>query len=191
MQIGGCGCWSGLGLQTGVLELDVGAVQRGRVVREQADEGLAPLVEGVEALPQGGVEVDPVGVRLLLVPAGADPELEPPARDDVEGGGHLGEHGGVAVGHAGHEDADSQTFRGLGQGGRGDPALQAGAGRIREDRIEVVERPSRLEELDLVGGLPDGQHVRPRGVLRGGLHGEAHCGIVPQASRTDLRLCDR
>ena len=48
------------------------------------------------------------------------------------------------------------------------------------DRIEVVERPGRLEQLDLVGGLPDGQHVRPRRVLRGGLQGEAHRGIVPQ-----------
>ena len=36
----------------------------------------------------------------------------------------------------------------------------------REDRVEVVERPRRLEELDLVGRLPDGEHVGPGRVLR-------------------------
>ena len=57
------------------------------------------LVEGVEALGEGRVEVDAVGLRLLLVPARADAELEPAAGDDVEGGGHVGEHRRVAVRH--------------------------------------------------------------------------------------------
>ena len=37
-----------------------------------------------------GVEVQPDGVPLLAQPARADPEVEPAARDDVEGGGRAG-----------------------------------------------------------------------------------------------------
>jgi ferredoxin len=46
----------------------------------------------------------------------------------------------------------------------------------------VVEGPARLEQLDVVGLPPDGEHVVPGGVLRRGLEGEAH---GPPA---DLRL---
>ena len=74
---------------------------------------------------------------------------------------------GWRYGDAGDEHADPQPPRGLGQRGEGDPALQAGAGRVvGEDRVEVVEGPGRLEELDVVGGLPDREHVGPGGVLR-------------------------
>jgi hypothetical protein len=38
----------------------------------------------------------------------------------------------------------------------------------------VVEGPAGLEDLDVVGGLPDGQHVGPGGVLRGRLECESH-----------------
>ncbi len=33
---------------------------------------------------------------------------------------------------------------------------------VGEDRIEVVEGPAGLEDVDVVGGLPDGEHVVPR-----------------------------
>ena len=46
------------------------------------------------------------------------------------------------------------------------PSFQARARRVGEDRIEVIERPARLEYLDAVGFLPHGEHVGPGGVLR-------------------------
>ena len=67
----------------------------------------------------------------------------------------------------------------LRQRGQRHPPFQARARRIGEDRIEVVERPARLEDLDIVGFLPHGQHVRPGGVLRSGLKGESHEPILP------------
>ena len=168
-----------LGVAAGVLELDVLPLERRGLVRQQPDDRLAPFVERVEPLSQRGMEVDAVGARLLLVPARADAELEPPTGDDVERRGHVGQHRGVAVGHAGHQHAHAEPLGGLREGGGRDPALQARTGRVGVDRIEVVERPSRLEQLDLVGGLPDGQHVRPGCVLWSGLQCKAHPGIVP------------
>src|SRR2546425_912837 len=64
--------------------------------------------------------------------------------------------------------------RGRGQRGERARAPEAGARGVGEDRIEVVEGPRRLEQLDLVAGAPDRQHVGPRRVLRVGLEGEAH-----------------
>ena len=130
-----------LRLAAGVVQLVVLPVEGRRSLVSRPDDDLERLVEAVEPLLQRG-QVDAVGVALLLVPAGADPELEPAVRDDVERGGHVRQHRRVAVGVAGHEHADPQPLRGLGQRRRGDPALEARAGRVREDRIEVVERPA-------------------------------------------------
>jgi hypothetical protein len=38
----------------------------------------------------------------------------------------------------------------------------------------VVEGPARLEQLDVVGRLPHGEHVGPGRILRRGLESEAH-----------------
>jgi hypothetical protein len=148
-------------------ELDVPAGEGRLLVREQPDDRLTCLVEGVEPLGERGVEVDAVGLGLHLVPPRADAELEATARHDVERGGHVGEHRRMTVRHAGHEHADAQAPGCLRQRSGGDPAFETGARHVvGEDRVEVVEGPRRLEELDLVGGLPDRQHVRPRRFLR-------------------------
>ena len=52
-------------------------------------------------------------------------------------------------------------------------------GRSREDDDAVVVLPHQREgamdvDVDIVGGLPDGEHVGPGGVLRGGLERESH-----------------
>ena len=80
----------------------------------------------------------------------------------------------MAVVDAGDEHADAQPLGGLRQRGQRGPALQARAGGVGEDRIEVVEGPAGLEDVDVVGGLPDRQHVVPGGVLRGCLESESH-----------------
>ena len=87
------------------------------------------------------------------------PELEAPVGDDVERGGHIGQHRGVAVVDAGDQGAQPQPLGGLRQCGQRRPALQAGPAAVAEDRVEVVERPPGLEDVDVVGRLPDGEHV--------------------------------
>src|ERR1700753_3155054 len=77
-------------------------------------------------------------------------------------------HGGVAVMYASDQGAQPQPLGGLRQRGQRRPALQAWPAAIRKDRVEVVEGPARLVDLDVVGGLPDSKHLCPGGVLRGG-----------------------
>jgi hypothetical protein len=84
----------------------------------------------------------------------------------VQGRSHVGEHRRVTVGDAGDEHPDAQTPRRLRERGRCDPPFEARTRAIAEDRLEVIERPTRLEHLDVVGGLPHGQHVGEGGVLR-------------------------
>ena len=120
----------GLRIAPGILQPDIAAAQGGGLVRQQPDDGLAPFLERVEALTQGGVEIDPVRGRLLFVPSGADAQLEPAARDDVEGRGHLRQHRRMPVGHAGHEHPHAQPLRSLCERGRGDPALETRPGRV-------------------------------------------------------------
>jgi hypothetical protein len=84
----------------------------------------------------------------------------------INGGSHIGEHGGMAVVDAGDQRAEPQPLGGLGQRGQRAPAFQTGAGGIGEDRIEVIEGPAGLVDVDVVGGLPDRKHVGPTGVLR-------------------------
>src|SRR5437763_3561850 len=182
-----------LGVAAGAPQGEVAAVEVGGLVGQQPDDHLAGLVEAIEALLQRA-QLDPVGVALLFVPAGADAQLQPAVGDDVDRRGHIGQHRRVAVDDPGHQHADPEPLGGLGQRGRHRPAFQTRAGRIREDRIEVIEGPRRLEHLDLVGRLPDGQHVGPLGVLRGCLDGEAHgrsvCPLTDRL-RSFTKACDR
>jgi hypothetical protein len=162
-----------LRLVAGVVELIEPAVEARRVVAQQAGENRARLLEAVEALLDGA-ELDSIGAGFLLIPAGPDAELEASPRDDVQRGGHIRQHRGVTVVNAGYQRAQPQPRGGLRQGRQRGPSLQAWSRRIGEDRIEVIEGPSRLEDVDIVGGLPDREHVGPRGVLRGCFECESH-----------------
>jgi len=156
-----------------ILELVVLPVERGGLLRQQANQHFAVFFESVTALSRGA-EFDAVGTGLLLVPARADAQFEPAVGDDVQGRGHVGEHRGMPVVDAGDQRAQPQPFGGLRQCGQGRPALKAGSGRVGEDRIEVVESPARLVYVDIIGCLPDGEHVGPSGVLRGCFEGKSH-----------------
>ena len=74
----------------------------------------------------------------------------------------------------GHLAADADAARRLRHRREHRPRLEARPVGVGEDRIEVVEVPRRLEQLDVVGGAPDVEHVGPGGVLRCGLDPEAH-----------------
>ena len=97
MQIGGCGCCDRLRLAAGVARAGSTARRSRRLLVSRPVDDLEALVEAVEALREVGANVDPVRVGLLLVPPGAQAELEATARDDVERRGHVREHRGVAV----------------------------------------------------------------------------------------------
>ena len=81
-MIGGRGCWSGFG-------------QTPSASRPVADDLGELPVELVEPLPLRR-EREAVGLVLRLEPAGAEPELDAPVRDVVDGHDHLREHLGTA-----------------------------------------------------------------------------------------------
>ena len=154
-----------LRLTARLAQLVVRALEVGDLVAQQARDHLERLVEPIEALLERR-EVDAERIALVLVPAGADAELEPAVRHDVERRRHVREHRRVAVRVAGDQHPEAQPRGRLRQRGERDPALHARSGAIREDRLEVIERPPGLEQVDLIGGLPHGEHLGPRGVLR-------------------------
>ena len=79
---GGCGCCTGFGW-------------RARVVRPGVDDRVRVVLELVETLADGR-KVEAVRLVLRLVPAGADPDLDPTAGDMVCGDGHPGDDGRMA-----------------------------------------------------------------------------------------------
>ena len=135
---------------------------------EEPLDDLARLAEPPDALARR-VERDAHAFVLVLIPARADPQIQPAVGDDVDRRGHVGMHGGMAVGVAGDHLAKAQAL-GLRRKGREQrPALQAGAIEIALDRREMVEKPGVLEGRRRVGVLPDLQHRVVGGVLRRGL----------------------
>ncbi|HUK64353.1 MAG TPA: hypothetical protein VLV15_13495, partial [Dongiaceae bacterium] len=107
----------------------VRALEVGDLAGEQQVDDRTGFFEPVEALPQRR-ELDAVRGALLLVPPGAETDLQAPARDDVEARGHVGEHGRVTIRVAGHHDAEAQATRDSGERGEHRPALEARAGAI-------------------------------------------------------------
>ena len=83
-----------------------------------ADEGTVTVVHGVPELT-----VDEEGFRRLMTEqrerakADADAELDPSAREDVDGGHLLGHphRGGELVGHQAHPEAEADLLRDLGE----------------------------------------------------------------------------
>jgi hypothetical protein len=154
-----------LGLAVRLLEGVVGALVGRALLGQQSDDDVAGLVEPVHALLDAE-QVDAVRVRLVGVPTGAEAQLEATVGDLVERGSHVREHRRVPVRNPGDEHADAEPAGRLGQRRERDPPLQARPAAIAEDRFEVVEGPAGLEHVDLVGRLPDGEHVVPGRGLR-------------------------
>jgi hypothetical protein len=88
----------------------VPAVEARMRLRPHAPDDLDALRELVDPLPDAR-ERDAVGAVLLLEPPGAQPQVEPPGADHVEGGRHLGQHRGRPVGMAQHAGAEANPAR--------------------------------------------------------------------------------
>ena len=162
-----------LRLVPGPCQREVPAGEGRVLLGEQPDEHLHPLVELVET-PLERRQLDAVCRRLQLVPAGSDPELKPPAGDDVDSAGHVGQDRGVPVDHPGDLAPDPDPSGGLRQRGQGGPALQVGPVEVTGERVEMVPVPCALEEGYAVGGDPRVTHPLPGHVLRARLDVESH-----------------
>ena len=77
----------------------------------------------------------------------------------------FGGDGWMPVVHAVDHAPETQALGGLGQCGQHRPALQMGSVERGTERVEVVHRPRRLEQLDVVGGAPHVEEVGPRAML--------------------------
>jgi hypothetical protein len=158
-------------------QLDVLPGEGGGGLAQQADDGLDALVKPVEPLAQRR-QVDAVGVAFHLVPPGAQAKFQPPAGDDVHRCGHVGQHRGVPVDHAGHLAAEPDPPGRLGQRGQHRPGLEVRAGQVAGQRVEVVPVPRRLEQRDLVRRDPRVADLLPRLMLGPRLDREAHVSDV-------------
>ena len=115
-----------------------------------------PLADGREA----------VAVRppLLFLPAGADPELEAAAADDVDRRRQLGGQRRVAEPGAHHHVAEADPLGRHRQGGQDGERLEGDlVGRVRHG-VEVIEDPQRFEAERL--GVPGELHRAGPGVGR-------------------------
>ncbi len=172
----GAGCLRALRLVAGVRDREVLAIEGGLFVLEHADDDLDRLVEPVEALGQRVAQRDAVGVGLELVPTCTQPELEAAVGDDVEGRRHVGGDRGMAIWHAVHHRSDPEPVGGVCQRRQRGPALEAGAVRVPEDRVEMIEHPGGVDVLALIGTDPGSQHGLPGRVMGIGLDPVVHGG---------------
>ena len=121
-----------------------------------------------------------VGHAGLLVvrghPPGPDAELEPTVRQQVEGGGLLGQYDRVAVVVAPHQGADPKGFGGVGRGHQ--------RGHRGQLLVEVVGHRDRAVAavLDPAGQVdplgPGGRHFRLHAEAEGASHGLEPRGAV-------------
>jgi hypothetical protein len=110
---GRVGFLDGFGLATGFFELVVAPVEVGELLSKEALGDFAGFTEAANALARGIERQTHAGV-FVFVPASTHAKVEAATRDNVDSSGHVGMHGGVAVGVAGDHQADAQA---LGLGG--------------------------------------------------------------------------
>ena len=133
----GTGVLDRLRLERRLVELVELALEAGLLVREQTLDDLARLFHAAQA-PAHRVEGDPVGAMLILLPASTQSEHEPAPADVVDGGRHLGQHRGMAIGVSGDQRTDLDPGNRGGEGRDGRPRLAPGRAGVRSVRHEVV-----------------------------------------------------
>ena len=149
-----------LGIERRVGELVVAALEGGAALRPQRRDDLARLVQPLQPLAQG-IERNAVRLVLVLLPAGAEAEQQPPARDDVDLRGHLGHDGRVAVGVAEHDRAHAHARHQRGQRAERAQRFQHRALTLLRVGQEVIghagDVPARRLQV-----FPEVQDARPR-----------------------------
>jgi hypothetical protein len=112
------------------------------------------------------------------MPAGPEPDEEPPARDLLERGRHLREQPGMAVRHVQHERPEGDPPRDFGERGQHGHGLGHARARVRLGLgiPKVIPRPHAVE-AGLLDGERRGAQVRPAGAHRD----EEDIGLQPDA----------
>ena len=125
-------------------DLVILALERGIGLFPHGMEHLQGFTQHAQPLRTIGEGVA-VGLILLLVPAGADAEVEASVAQHVDGRGHLSEQSWGPVAVAGHHLAYAHPGGLAGQGRRGYPALEIGFQGGRGHGVEVVVQPYGVE----------------------------------------------
>jgi hypothetical protein len=119
--------------------------------------------------------------------ARADPEDQPPGRDDVDRGRHLGEHGRRANPVTGDDHAQPQPAGLRGERRQQRPRLEGGTGHVAAQRHEVIPEPGVLELGHAVRLAPYPQDLRIAEARLAGLDPEAQRGAVRCHGRSYYR----
>ena len=175
MRIRGRGVLTGMRAAQRLRELVVPALVRAVVVAPHLQADLDRLLEPLEALGRRRERHAEAAV-LALVPRRADAELGPAARHDVERRHRLGQQPGMAVGHAGDEQAQPQPL-----GAAGDEAER---GVALEHRVLGRRHPVHLEEVVHERQRADADGLGP---LRRGRRRRARCRPGRRPSRSARR----
>ena len=110
---------------------------------------------------------------LLVVPGGAERQVEPAVRRVVDGDRLGRQHRRVPVGHAGDEQAEPDARRHAGQCGQRRHALERLARPLAVHRLEVVEAPHAVE-AQLLRELHPADELVPRHALLRHIESESH-----------------
>jgi len=162
------------------------AVERYALPVEEPTQHDCALLELVEAILDRQ-ERHPERAELMLVPAGAESDLRPPAAQMVDRHGGLTEHARVAVPDAEDEAADADAGRRGGECRHRRDALERRSRRVGEvgDRVEVV--PDRAPvEAGVVGEPPEPAELVEAAVLWPRVDPEAHARSLTTRAGTRL-----
>ncbi len=142
------------------------------VAGHQAGGDLQSVFEEVESLAGARERDAELGV-LLVVPGGAEGQLEASARGVVDGHHLVGEHRGVPVGDAGDEEPQPDPRRHPGEGGEGGDPVEGLAWAVAVHRLEVVEPPGPVE-AEVLGEPDSADHLVEGHPLLGNVKAEPH-----------------
>jgi hypothetical protein len=129
------------------------ALEGGARLRPQRPDDLDAFLEPVGAVVLRA-ELEPQHGVLVLGPAGADAELQPPAGQVVDRDGHLRQHRGMAVGVADDSASNPGARRQLRHRRQHRPGLEDRAIVPCAQRGEVVHHPAAVE-TGVVGETPE------------------------------------
>src|SRR5438132_539940 len=175
----GMGRLHGLGIERSIRELVVAPLEVAAALGPQGLHHLARLVQTLQPLAHRP-ERDAVGLVLVLLPARAEPQEEPAARDDVDLRRHLRDHRRVAVGVAQHDGAHADAGHQSGQRAERAPRFEHGPLALLRVRHEVVghaaDVPSRGLDVS-----PQVQHAGPGLGAHAREQAEAHVSLLLEA----------
>jgi hypothetical protein len=181
ITIGGPPGRAGQGQQLCVAQAVEVALERDRVVApEEAGDDLQPFLEAGEAAV-GGEQVEAERGVLPLLPARAEPEAQPTAREVVDGGGGPG--GGDRVAERDRRDERPELDpRGV-RGEPGERRPEVEGGERRAVLVDEVVGAEEAGEAVLLGGAAQRLPARPvQSVLA--LDHQRHVHVLPPPTPT-------